>query len=313
MFILLDTRVNSFYVTVNRNGSTLLSEIHERHRRSTRRIQADILIKHLEATPETSIYVPYRDPLVRFKSGLVVNLYNKTVFNQDFPDQEMIEKSLRHFKTILDYFDKTFGNMENVIGQCFHRPYHLFDQHTDHWLGLPLILCVYGYNVNPIKMSDFSALLRANFTNIDDLISKRERSNSYDTSKPQDEKIFQIYKEIFNNEPSYQDRIGLHLRKTFDQWMAPELEIFRYLQTYAGTPNQNFAAHRLANKFFNDKTYFNDPYSVNHSAMLSLVKEIHKHRSVNSRFKFLIDNYKMISSGLDQTLNFTYRENDENQ
>lgn len=308
MHILLDIKDNSLYATVNRNGSTLLSEISERNR-TCKIIQIETMIQHLEVRPETPIYCPFRNPLVRFKSGLAVNLHNRTMFKDNNPTDEALEKSYRHFETIVNYFDITFGTMENVIGSSYHRPYHLFDQHIDHWLSLPLTMCVYGYNVQPIKMNEFSEHLKTKFDNVNDLIEKRQRPDSYDKSTPQQERLFSIYKSVFvDKKPEFENRISLNLRKTFDQWMAPELEIFNFFHNNYKTANINHVAHNIVKKFFDQKIYFNDPYSVNHSSVIRLTKLIHKYRNTNPRFKFMIDNYKLIEDGLNKTLGFNYVE-----
>ena len=77
---IFDSKNQCIYFTVSRNASTLFLNILGRNPSTLKIVDVDFILNYLNLYPKTPIYTPFRDPLVRFKSGLNVFLYNNFYF-----------------------------------------------------------------------------------------------------------------------------------------------------------------------------------------------------------------------------------------
>jgi len=256
--IFYDTVTTDFYYTTNRLGSTLLYEISKEDSSLQHIIHPPQLIKHVnDKRTNNRIIFPFRDPIARFKSGLNVNMFNRTTL--DFKFEGIHPTSLWHYKYMLLSLDNILADNTSVLSYIYRRPFHLFDKHTDHWLMIPLIYMVYNYNVKLLPLYDLSKVLKDRFPSSAELILKRERADSFNTPLPKYEKIWQVYKEVFiDHEPLGYENIPNESKITWQKWMASEKEIFDMIMKYLNTNNLNHGAHKMVNKILNTGQYLHD-------------------------------------------------------
>lgn len=289
MDFFIDKNEPAMYITTKRNGSTLLSEI------STvvdnfERIQIPEFVNTVARNRSIPIYAPIRDPLVRFKSGLFVNLHNRS----DFKFNNVDENALHLFRYMLVYFDNCTGETGKLVSTYPVRPFHLYDSHCDHWLGGLMILSALGFKLKPIRMNNLSKHLEYRFRQGIDFINNRERPSSFDKSKPDYEQLWEVYKEVFiERTPDHiQEMINNNQTfMTFDQWMKPEIDIFNMFLNYEGS-ELNSASHNCMNDYIDRQIYFNDLYSPNGQTVFALLE--------------FLSNYKVANSKLDE-LSFIYQ------
>lgn len=291
MDFFIDKHEPALYVTTKRNGSTLLSEI-STVSDNLQRVETPEFVNTITRDRKIPIYAPIRHPMIRFKSGLSVNLYNRSDFKFNVVD----ENSLNLFRQMLIYFDDCMGESGKLITIHPVRPFHLYDSHCDHWLGRLMIFSSLGFNLRPIKMNEFSEHLESRFSQGIEFVKKRERSSSFDTSSPHHELLWEVYKEVFI------ERIPDHIQvmidnnqtyMTFDQWMKPEIEIFEMFLTYAGS-DLHSASHKRLNDYIDRKIYYNDLYSPNAQATFSILENLEKYKVSNSRLDMLSFVYQVL-------------------
>lgn len=263
--MLVDKKNKAVYMTGLRNGSTLMDEI--QHRVGSDRLEyfqwPEDVVEMMTKDRSYKIYMPFRHPMVRFKSALTVNMHNRCGFDVSsnlFPNSE----DYKLYKGMLTYLDSSIGNDHNLFNTLYSRPFHLFDTHTDHLLYKPLIYLAYGYDLHLIPFYDFSNHLYKNFPEAKDIIERRGRSDSFDVSQPKHEKVWNIYKEVFIDKTPefFQYKPKGEELKTFDLWMKPELEIFNlFVENYLRLNQLKTKCRGLIKHFVETKQYFNDPYS----------------------------------------------------
>jgi hypothetical protein len=265
--MLVDKKNKAVYMTGLRNGSTLMDEIKEivGPNRLFRHEFPEDLIKLISNDRSYKIYMPFRNPMIRFKSGLTVNMYNRCGF-----DTSIIEANVEYpeyyilYKGMLRYLDNSYANDHNIFHLNYYRPYHLFDTHIDHLLYKPLIYLAYGFDVHMIPLNKFSDHLYKYFPEAISKIYERGRPDSFDKSSPLHEKVWDVYKEIFvDNDPEfYKYKYPEDRTLTFNLWMKPELEIFNlFLENYTNVNLLKTKSRALINHFIKTKQYFKDPYS----------------------------------------------------
>lgn len=273
-----DTKENSLYLTTLKNGSTLLGEISDRNKH----------LRYVEPDEATSIahsgsiiYTPFRHPFPRFVSGLSVNFFNQTDGFEDvgITNNFLNEDSVRTYKNLIRYLDRTTVTLGNMHGSYYFRPYHLYDLHLDHWLYVPMTLLLYNFNVKFIPLFEFTNHVKEKFSNINDLVSVRERKNSFDKINKEYTSLWEAYKSIMIENPPGGIKVKNTNHISFDEWMKPEIEIFNLLNTHLNTPNLNFAAHKAFNRISMQGDYFVDVWSPRITNLYYMLKDIHRYKT----------------------------------
>jgi len=298
--MLVDRKRKSVYMTGLRNGSTLMEEIkdlvgpdrlyrHQYHEDLVRLISEDRAYK---------IYMPFRDPMIRFKSGLTVNMYNRCGFDTEDGSFKAQDSTYAIYKQLLTYLDNTAGNDHAIFDLTRCRPYHLYDTHTDHLLYQPLIYLAYGFDVQLIPFNNFSEHLLQQFPEAKDIIVKRGRPNSFNTSLKEHELAWNIYKEIFiDNEPDFYKSNDQVKFQTFNLWMKPEIEIFNlFMENYQQINMLKTRCRGLIIDFTKNTQYFNDPYSPKFMRLGSLLPMIERFNKLNPQLQNFSQNYSGITN-----------------
>jgi len=291
--MLVDKKNKAVYMTGLRNGSTLMDEIKDiagPDRMFIHQYPED-LIKLITDDRSYKIYMPFRHPMVRFKSALTVNMHNRCGF-----DISYIENPEHYgiYKGMLKYLDNSVGNDHNIFNLAYHRPYHLYDTHTDHLLYKPLIYLAYGFDVHLIPFNEFSDHLYKNFPEASEVIKKRGRKDSFDKSIPAHERAWDVYKEVFiDGKPDFfKDKLPGADSFTFDSWMKPELEIFNlFVENYKKLNQLKTKCRGLIKHFVETKQYFNDPYSPRTMEMGSLIPIIETFNKPNRDLHNYVQSY----------------------
>lgn len=257
-----DTKNNNFYCVSNRNGSTILKEISDKYP-SLKLVADDEIFEILKQDFSRPIYIPFRDPVVRFRSGLSVNFFNRTGIVLDQADEKELEsyaQSIKYLRSSLHYTGTYYSSYPNEF-------YHLFDSHIDHWLWVAMIIGAYNYNVKLIPMYNLSNHLMTAFPQASPLIKSRSRSDSFDKSKSDYDKIWEYYKSVMitNVElKNYQPQSYLknpEISYTFDNWMRFESELFINYKNFHANLNLRNLFVRLSKKAFEDPFYLTDSLS----------------------------------------------------
>jgi len=298
--MLVDRKNKAVYMTGLRNGSTLMDEIQEivGPDRLFQYQYPEELYRLLSEDRSYKIYMPFRHPMVRFKSALTVNMHNRCKL-----DTENIANPENYvfYKVMLKYLDNSVGNDHNIFNWSYHRPYHLFDTHTDHILYKPLIHLAYGFDVHMIPFNKFSEHLLSQFPEAEIIIQKRGRVNSFDTSMPQHERVWEIYKEIFiDNDPEfYKDKLPDATTLTFHLWMRPEIKIFElFMENYQHLNMMKTKCRGLIKHFVETHQYFNDPYSPKFMEIGTLVPIIERFNHTNRDLYNTVQHYTIIADHL---------------
>jgi hypothetical protein len=297
MDFFIDKQEPALYVTTKRNGSTLMAEISSVSTH-LQRIEIAELAEVLSKEKHIPIYSPIRDPLTRFKSGLSVNLFNRS----DFKFNKVTDTSLELFKHMLIYFDDCIGESGKLLSTYPVRPFHLYDPHCDHWLGSLMLFGALGFNLQVVPMNKFSQHLESRFPQGVEFIKNRERPDSFNNTKEDYEKLWEIYKEVFiERVPDHIQCMKENNEKiiTFNEWMNPEIDIFNMLMQ-----NKETAMHQLSNHyldlFLDKKIYFNDLYSPNIQDMSIVLEELAEHKLLTRRLYKILALYRDVK-------NYTYK------
>lgn len=301
--MLVDRKNKAVYMTGLRNGSTLMEEIKDLvgPDRLFRHQYPEDLIRMLTEDRSYKIYMPFRDPMVRFKSALAVNMHNRCGFDTEDTSYKVQDETFVMYKKMLKYLDQSIGNDHNIFNLTYYRPYHLFDIHTDHVLFKPLIYLAYGYDVHMIPFNKFSEHLYERFPEATDIIKKRGRPDSFNTSMFPHELVWNAYKEVFvDNEPDFfKYKIPDVRFQTFDLWMKPETEIFEmFIENYKNVNLMKTKCRGLIRKFIETRQYFNDPYSPKFAELGSLLPVIETFNKPNRDLQNYIQNYVIIRNQL---------------
>lgn len=273
-----DTNNNNFYCVSNRNGSTILKEISAAYP-SLKVVADDEIFEILKQDFSRPIYIPFRDPVVRFRSGLSVNFFNRTGTVLDQADEKELEsyaQSIKYLRSALHYTGTYYSSYPNEF-------YHLFDSHIDHWLWVAMIIGVYNYNVKLLPMYDLSKHLMTAFPKASSLIKSRSRTDSFDKSKVVYEKIWGYYKSVMIDDVELKDyQPQAYLKKpeisyTFDNWMRFESELFTNYKNFHASLNLRNLFVRLSKKAFEDPFYLTDSLSPKmHTICGRLLPILHK-------------------------------------
>jgi len=301
------------YLTSNRNGSTILSEVAGEYKNLST-VPLPTVFEYLESDPTTPIYCAFRDPYVRFVSGLEVQFFNITgIIMPNSPPKTSSE--IEHLKTIIDQYKVmlryvvTNSQTTGTFYEYPRMPYHLYDTHLDHWLWPSVFLGAYGYNVKLVPMHDFSKLLLENFPQAEYLIKKRERPDSFDRVKQSCIPLMDAYKEImieqFEWNPAHQRR-NPDMLVTWDKWMNVEQEIFINYKLNHNLSKPTDMYKNLLDKILNDPFYVSDIESPKCMAMNSLIENIPDAKIRNNRIKRMTDSFHKAKQGLSSFIRKEY-------
>lgn len=278
-----DPKEKSLYFPSNRNGSTLIDKICHSYNLLQELSLYDALALANE-DPNIKIYIPFRDPIVRFKSGLTVNFYrmaSESILKDRSPIRHLLyttsygKQYISHITYLRDLYSKL---IEPVYDPYFQIcPYHLYDVHLDHSLYRPLILLLHDYNVQLIPMNKLSEHLAARFIEATPIIGAN-RANTFDTNNEDSELLWKMYKEIFVDTieiPQNQKQI------TWKLWMDQEVHIFKTFCTYIDTPNMTYCANKLLKNIYKNGFYFADRNSMVYKGTSFLLSGIQQHKKLH--------------------------------
>lgn len=299
----------NFYITSNRNGSTLLKEISEQYDNLQEYSYAQVF-SLLSDDPSIPLYVPFREPMVRFKSGLSVNLYNTVNYKLDHNTDEV----LKNYSQFLKYFRARYTDTGSHLSATPNEKYHLYDGHLDHWLWSSMILGAYGYNIKLVPMYNFSGLLLQQFPKALKIINFRDRNNSFDQSTPLYEKIWESYKKGMVDDAdinTYWPKQYLkspEILYSFDNWMGFEKKLFTYYKdNYMQDDNKKLFL-RLSLWAFEDPFYFTDAHSPRIQTICRfLLPVIHQYKSPVLRYGDLQNTFRNYESYFNR---FRYKKYD---
>jgi hypothetical protein len=298
-----DQNKNELYLTSNRNGSTILLEIAGVCENLTS-ISLSKALEYLKSDPDAPIHCAFRDPYVRFASGLEVQFFNVTGIVMPPPPKNYSEIAylktiIGQYKTMLRYV-VTNSQTTSSFYHYLRLPYHLYDTHLDHWLWPSVFFGAYGYNVKLVPMYDFSKLLLENFPKAKSLIKKRERLTSFDTVKQSCIPLMDAFREIMidNFEWSAGHENGNpDMLITWDKWMNVEQEIFLTYKSNHHLFKPIKMYNKLLDKMINDPFYISDIESPKCAAMNLLVDSIHDFKPHNFRLKKMTDSFRNAKAG----------------
>lgn len=277
-----DSKEKALYFPSNRNGSSLIDKICHSYNLLQELSLYDALAL-VNEDPNIKIYIPFRDPIVRFKSGLTVNFYrmaSESILEDRTPIQNLLytsygEQYASHITYLRDLYSKEIEPVyEPYFAIC---PYHLYDVHLDHSLYSPLILLLHDYNVQLIPMNKLSEHLAARFIEATSILDV-ERANTFSANNQISKSLWEIYKKIFVDTieiPQDQKQI------TWKLWMDQEVHIFKTLCTYIDTPNMTYCANKLLKNIYKKGFYFSDRNSMVYKGTSFLLNEIQLHKKLH--------------------------------
>jgi hypothetical protein len=221
-----DRSQNIAFLTSRCNGSTVLENLSLSDDR-LKPTWGEDMFRILDADPSIPVYCAFRNPLVRFASGLTSNLTNTVIrtYASDIkwtqigvtqgkrPDPSQMKVFFQKFEENL-VFLSTLSQHSNEGMPGF--PYHLFDAHCDHSLWAPLILLATNYNIVLTPLSDYSNLLESYYpqTYKKSIVGNhRIRPDSFDKTNQWSKTYVDVYEKVVKSEE-------------FNVWMAPEKLIF---------------------------------------------------------------------------------------
>lgn len=291
-----------FYFTSTRNGSSVVKDIATMYP-ELEEVNTGRAFSILAAEPNTPIYVPFRDPEVRFKSGLTVNLYrdlhNNPGLIEKSPTQLIADGYGSVYKNKLEYLDNVISSgtpyMSAASRGFLRRPFHLLDDHLDHSFRIPFTLILYGYNIKLISLEDFSLHLKPLYPNATHLIERRERSKSSTTNVPDVYPLWSIYKSIFidrkhvsgTNNMDANDGYSIKTL-TWERWMAPEKKIYKILRQYKDSDNLKEMCFRTFKEIINDKVYFTETFSPSFNKLATMINFIHNCKEPITEFFYML-------------------------
>jgi len=135
-------------------------------------------------------------------------------------------------------------------------------------------------------MNKFSEHLKHRFSQGIEFISKHERPDSFNISKPDYEKLWEIYKKVFVD-------VKLENTLSYEQWMEPETKIFKILTAYKDDMLK-IKSQLFLNDLLDRKRYFNDLYSPNTHTMFSIINELSSRGLTTEKLDNFLAHYQTI-------------------
>jgi hypothetical protein len=291
------------YFASYRTGSSVLSDICDHHSELSV-ISIHEAFSLLREDPQAPIYIPYRDPEIRFRSGLTVNFYrNYQEDKNNHPIPDLFKNGYdKIYKENLINLDIVLGNYVPILagtsGGLKRRPYHLFDLHLDYTLWMPFVLLLYDYNVKLIPMAEWTAHLKPLYHKAVNNIIERERKKSNTTNHPDAELLWSVYQTVFVDRKLESHELpgrtyGFSTLR-WKNWIDPEKEIYRNLNQYRDSDMLKPVMRSLLGRLIKGRVYFTDPYSPAMHGMYSTLGYIHSQKTPLSEFQYIVKNYNNI-------------------
>lgn len=252
-------------------------------------ISTDQAFQIIKQRPDTPIYITYRDPELRFRSGLQVNICQDPINSDEIsrPTLELISSYIQKIR----YLDFCMGvqvaaeiNSPDMYPTYYRRPYHLYDQHIDHCLWRPYLLLLHGYNVKLMCITEWSGHLLKYYPECAPLIQQHERKDANTAPAEGTNILWDAYYSVFG----VPARVATH---TWEMWMSQEQLVYDALVEYNTRiiASEKPLTNALSVLIDND-LYFSDITTTAYTYMLALIVQINKDRGLNSDLKnHLID------------------------
>jgi hypothetical protein len=295
-----NTKFNFFYYLSYRVGSTLLKQISEVHD-EIKFLDGPIGLKLINENLDRPIYIVYREPETRFKSGLQI------VCGRDFKDDDpflTVDKNRLLTSESKDLFLKKLVALDNVFNINIpfvsgysrgrkKRCFHLCDTHTDHVLWKALILAAYEYNVRLIPLNEYTKHLKLFYPKAIDILSETAattRRSSFNTNNAISVELWEIYKKVFIENQFCKSDFDFKKHVTFNEWMDQEKFVFRAIEKYKESSDVSLL-HNVITKLFEDRIYFSDIYSPNSNQIHGLLNNIHEMKKPIKLFDLYVKKY----------------------
>lgn len=264
--IYVDKEQKIVWLTSFRNGSTTLKHIANLNKNLIPcGLASNDVHNYLRENPDTPIYSIFRDPEVRFRSGLTAIYFEHRKISQS--------KQSTCYKNILSYI-KTVNQLlpfKNIKSKnsINHYAYHLFNPHLEHTLWASMILASYDKNIKLVPMDEYSAHLNLYYAKEYDQMTQtfgESRTNSFNETTNLQNNLWEIYQEVmFENNSS----------EMFDQWMKVEKQIFETYKNNYKQDNIKDISNELINVVLNDPLYLTDIYSNRVDLINILLNKLH--------------------------------------
>lgn len=300
-----NTKQNTFYYPIYRCGSSVLLDISKK---------CDYLKEYhdeegfrlIDLNRECPIYIIYRHPETRFKSGLQITIKRFLMNQPDLLHKDILPMLDEGYDALFQYGISFLDNIATkdipyVSGHWDReiiRPFHLYDSHLDHMLWRPLILKAYGYNVVMIPINEYDDHLgRLYPTAYQQILDSHDRPETFKTNNKNANKLWEIYKKVFVDNLYYDDR-SARAAITFKTWMDEEIKIFDTIEKFRSAPNFKFASEKMIKKLFENKLYFSDMYAPSMIRIHKLLDILHNHKEPIEDFKLFYEKNVRIRSQL---------------
>ena len=200
-----DSEKNLLFVQKHRCGTSLLYNIATSglYPEFSRYSYGDLFKAHgaEKLSPENlTVKNIYRHPVRNFMSGLVMVIHNNE----------------------LNFFFR-----DSV--PSLHTRYHLGDNHLHHDLMQGFVLGAAGYNLEFIKISDYTEFLLTEFPKCEDIILEAHQDGSFE---PNDAPAIFPARWLFYENHINSNNFYCSFYRDWDDWFEPELRLFDYIISY---------------------------------------------------------------------------------
>ncbi len=276
--IYYNTQHSCIYMMSPRTGSSLMYDISlkDYHLRS---IRLETAFQILQGLPDTEVIFVYRDPAVRFKSGLGVVAQGPDATNINATPIENAYHLTTRLRSLKNFYAQGLGKSHFYM--LFPVPYHLMDAHLAHILWKPLLMGAHGYNVTMLNIDNLSEHLRKKHAGCESEITRWHRPNSGTCASSDSELLWQAYSDVFlsnNHFPSFGSE-----PQTWTQWMIPEESIYMFFKTHGSPDNLQQSCEDHLRTLLENTEYFNDlmsPVFLEAHVMTNLIERYGGQKSV---------------------------------
>lgn len=263
----LDSNRKNIWATSPRNGSSLTRAIAS-HNNNLVKLDLRQLFLYLKDNSDATVNVIFRDPTIRFRSGLFIN----------GGSEAGVERDDCNFKNIYKDFLISYSKTSFKINRQFPM-YHICDFHLDHTLWISAFFSLYNYNVKLIPISDFTNILVDNFPNSKDIIFsedpkiKNRGTRAFNSSLRIYDELWVVYNEgLIKTMNEYANKYKIFY--TFDDWIDLETKIFKLYEDNHHTQNINSLLKDVMKMIIDDPYYLMDVYSPKVQTIKELIREM---------------------------------------
>ena len=302
-----NTKQKIFYYPIYRCGSSIIRDISYRCDELIE-YQDDEGFKIIDLNRECPIYIIYRDPDTRFKSGLQIT-FKRFMLNNKELILDTTEKLLEDgydikFESSMAFLDNvTTSDIPGVSGFWngkVIRPYHLYDSHLDHMLWRPLILKAYGYNVIAMPINEYDKHLVSLYPKaLNEVLKSHDRPETFKSNNNKTLKLWNIYKKVFIDNHHFVNKTGRPV-VSFKDWMYEERKAFNVIETFKNQKNFQFACVKTIKKLFEGNVYFQDIYSPSVDRVYQLLNILHNHKEPIKEFSPFYKSYDGIKKKINE-------------